>query len=212
MSSSLWSKVVLALVVTLALPGLAAAQSRTFTIRDDGGSRVQFLSDAPLETTTGVTSLVSGELTVDPANLAAARGRIAVQIASIRTGIDLRDEHLRSPMWLDATQFPQAALEITAVEGATALRPDQAQHVRIRGHFTLHGHTHDIVAEAQVRFVPATDATRAAHVDGDALRGQATFSIRLSDYGVSIPSVVQLKVANEIEVNITIRAVAPTRS
>lgn len=209
MSHSFWSTAALTLITALAPPAVAAAQSRTFTIRDDGGSRIQFISDAPLETTTGVTSSVTGEVTMDPAHLAAARGRVAVQMSTIHTGIDLRDEHLRSSNWLDATQFPQATLEITSVDGATALTPGQVARVRIHGHFTLHGHTHDIIADAQVRLIPASDELRAAHVDGDALRAQATFHISLADYGVSIPSIVQLKVADDIEVNVTIRGVAP---
>lgn len=208
MSSSSWSWMVAALTVGLALPSAASAQARTFEIRNDGGSRIQFVSDAPLETITGVSSHVTGEVSVDPANLAAARGRVAVQVASIRTGVDLRDEHLRSDMWLDAGHHPQATLEITGVEGASALRPNEVQRVRIRGRFTLHGQTREIVADAQVRLVPFSEELRAARIDGDVVRAQASFRIRLSDYGVSIPAVVQLKVANEIDVNVTIRAVA----
>lgn len=208
MSKSSWSWGALSLALGLALASNASAQARTFEIRNDGGSRIQFVSDAPLETITGVSSHVTGELNVDPTNLAAARGRVAVQIASIRTGVDLRDEHLRSAMWLDAGSHPQATLEITGVEGATALTPNQMQRVRIRGRFTLHGQTREIVADTQVRLVPMSEELRAAHIDGDVIRAQASFRIRLSDYGVSIPAVVQLKVANEIEVNVTIRAVA----
>lgn len=208
MSKSCWSWVALSLALGFTLASGASAQARAFEIRNDGGSRIQFVSDAPLETITGVSSHVTGELNVDPANLAAARGRVAVQIASIRTGVDLRDEHLRSSMWLDAGSHPQATLEITQVEGATALTPNQMQRVRIRGRFTLHGQTREIVADTQVRLVPMSEELRAAHIDGDVIRAQASFRIRLSDYGVSIPAVVQLKVANEVEVNVTIRAIA----
>ena len=186
----------------------ASAQARTFTIRNDGGSRIQFISDAPLETTTGVTTHVTGDLTVDPGNLSTARGTVAVRVASIRTGIDLRDEHLRSPNWLDAAANPNATFEITRIEGAGRLEPNQVARVRIHGHFTIHGVTHDIVANAQVRLIPLTDEMRANHITGDVIRAQASFRIRLTDYNVSVPAVVRLKVANEIRVNVTIRAVA----
>lgn len=146
----------LLVAVFVSLSPLAArAQARTFVIRNDGGSRIQFVSDAPLETITGVSSHVTGELSVDPQNLATARGRVNVQIASIRTGIDLRDEHLRADNWLDAGRYPQAVFEITGVEGASTLPPNEMQRLRLRGRFTLHGVTREIVAEAQVRLVPS---------------------------------------------------------
>ncbi|GAB4202370.1 MAG: hypothetical protein OHK0013_15560 [Sandaracinaceae bacterium] len=202
----------LLVAVFVSLSPLAArAQARTFVIRNDGGSRIQFVSDAPLETITGVSSHVTGELSVDPQNLATARGRVNVQIASIRTGIDLRDEHLRADNWLDAGRYPQAVFEITGVEGASTLPPNEMQRLRLRGRFTLHGVTREIVAEAQVRLVPFSEELRAARVDGDVVRAQASFRVRLSDFGVSIPAIVQLKVANDIEVNVTIRATAAPR-
>ncbi|UJR86182.1 Hypothetical protein I5071_82640 [Sandaracinus amylolyticus] len=186
----------------------ASAQARTFRMTRGGGSRIQWVSDAPLERITGVNNAVTGELTVDPANLATARGTVSVDIAQMRTGLDLRDEHLRGSDWLDAQRFPNATLEITGIEGATALRPNETQRVTIRGRFTLHGVTRDITASAQVRLVPLNDELRAEGVTGDVIRAQASFDIALADHQVSISAPVRLKVANTIRVNVTIRAVA----
>ncbi|MGF1466084.1 MAG: YceI family protein [Sandaracinaceae bacterium] len=194
--------------LVLALGSLAYAQSRTFTIRDQGGSRIQFVSDAPLETITGVSSRVSGTVQVDPNNLGATRGTIQVPVSSLRTGIDLRDEHLHSANWLDAPSFPNATLEITGVEGATRLQPNQDARIRIQGRFTLHGVTNDVVANARVRYIPVTEEMRSNNVTSDVIRAQASFRVQLDDYGVSIPSVVQFKVANEIRVNVSVRALA----
>lgn len=185
----------------------AAAQARTFRIARGGGSRIQWVSDAPLERITGVNSAVSGELTVDPANPSGARGRVEVDVASMRTGIDLRDEHLRGPNWLDAGSHPNATLEITGVEGASALT-DAVQRVTIRGRFTLHGVTRDITASAQVRVLPPSAELQAQGVQGSLLRAQASFEIQLSDYQVSISAPVRLKVSNTIRINVTIRAVS----
>lgn len=198
----------LAVGLVLQMTSVASAQARTFRIRNDGGSRIQFISDAPLETITGVSSHVTGDLTVDPNNLAASRGTIAVRVATIRTGIDLRDEHLRGDGWLDAQRYPNATFEIVRVEGAERLVPNQAVNLRIHGRFTLHGVTRDVVANASVRLIPLNDELRAARIDGDVLRGQASFRVQLTDYNVSVPLPVRLKVANEIRVNVTIRAIA----
>ncbi len=197
-----------AMAFSLVAASSADAQSRRFRIRNDGGSRIQFISDAPLETITGVSSHVTGDVTLDPSNLSGMRGTVNVRIASIRTGIDLRDSHLRSDNWLDAGRWENATFEVTSVEGASSLTPNQVQRVRIRGRFSLHGVTHDVVANARIRLIPLTDELRANHINGDVLRAQASFRVRLTDYNVSVPLPVRLKVANEIRVNVTIRAIA----
>ena len=197
-----------AAVLLLCVSSLASAQARDFAIRNDGGSRIQFISDAPLETITGVSSHVTGSVNVNPANLTAMRGTVNVSIASIRTGIDLRDEHLRSDNWLDAGANPNATFVITRVEGASTLAPNTSTRVRIHGRFTLHGVTREITANARMRLVPLNDELRAAHITGDVIRAQASFRVQLTDYNVSVPLPVRLKVANEIRVNVTIRAVA----
>jgi polyisoprenoid-binding protein YceI len=184
-------------LATALVPAIGAAQARTFSAAS--GSRIQFVSDAPLERITGTSSTVSGSITVDPANLSSVSGSIRVPISSIRTGDDLRDEHLRSDSWLDAATTPDAIFEITAVEGATALTPGEVANVTLRGRFTIHGHTRDITARAQVRYLPADGSTPAL------IRAQARFSVELPDYGVSVNPLVRLKVSDHIEVNVTIR-------
>ena len=197
-----------AMAFSLVAASSADAQSRRFRVRNDGGSRIQFISDAPLETITGVSSHVTGNVNLDPSNLSAMRGTVNVRIASIRTGIDLRDSHLRSDNWLDAGRWENATFEVTSVEGASSLSPNQVQRVRIHGRFSLHGVTHDVVANARIRLIPLIDELRANHIDGDVLRAQASFRVRLTDYNISVPLPVRLKVANEIRVNVTLRAIA----
>lgn len=187
----------------------ALAQPRTFEVRP-GTSRVSFVSDAPLETLNGVSSQVSGELRVDTHDVSTARGAVEVATASLRTGNDLRDEHLRSDTWLDAARHPAIRFEILGVTGATALAPNRVTNVEVRGRFTLHGVSREVSVRAQVKLMPLTDAMRgqAGHVTGDVLRIRATFSVRLTDFGVTVPSIVQLKVSNDIAVEVSLTAVA----
>lgn len=197
------------LLAALAVPGLSVAEPKVFQVRADGGSRIQFVSDAPLETITGVTTRVTGSVTVDPASLAGARGRATVPTAALRTGNDTRDEHLRADTWLDSAEFPNATFELTGVEGAEALIANQATELRLRGRFTLHGVTKDVVATARVRWMPITDELRQTPgITGDVLRIRASFTVRLTDYGVSVPRIVRLKVSNEIAVSVDLRAIA----
>lgn len=184
----------------------ASAQAQAFRVAS--GSRIQFVSDAPLERITGVSTNVTGTVQVDPTNLAATTGSVRVPINSIRTGMDLRDEHLHGAGWLDAARFPDATLEITGVEGATALSPDAVTRVTIRGRFTVHGVTREVSAQAQVRWIRASDELRAQGVQGDLIRAQATFTVSLPDHEVSVNPLVRLKVSDTIRVNVTIRAIS----
>lgn len=191
---------VLAIVGALFLTVTAYAQSRTFNVTEGGGNRVQFTSDAPLERMVGTSTAVSGSFTLDPANVSAARGSLSVRIASLRTGIDLRDEHLRSETWLNAAAYPTARFEITSVSGASTLTPGTEARVSLHGNFTLHGRTRPVTASARVTWV----ADDQGHGTGQ-VRVRAHFSVHLADYGVSIPEVVQLKVSETIGVDVSFR-------
>ncbi len=190
-----------ALLVALyvGMSGTALAQPREYEVRDDGGSRVQLTSDAPLETMTGVTSHVRGRMRFDPADLRSATGAIEVQAGTFRTGIDLRDEHLRSETWLDATRHPTMRFELTRVEGEDELEVGEETRVVQRGRLTLHGRTRDVRANARVTLL---------HGAGGAttVRLRARFVISLSDYGITIGEVVRLKVADRIAIDVSIRA------
>ena len=55
-----------------------------------------------------------------------------------------RDDHLRSPEFFDAAQFPEIVFESTKIE---ALDDDD---FRITGRLTIHGVSHEIVLDAEV--------------------------------------------------------------
>jgi polyisoprenoid-binding protein YceI len=187
-------------IALLALGGARVeAQVRTFEV--DRASQVQFVSEAPLERITGTSSGVSGVLSVDPAQPVEARGEVSIQVASIRTGIDLRDEHLRSDAWLDAGRHPRILFALTGVTMGGALVPNGVVEPSIRGTLSVHGVTRDVSTRARVRYVPA-----AAPGERDVLRIQASFVVHLKDHAVSIPSIVALKVSPDIKVNVDLKA------
>jgi polyisoprenoid-binding protein YceI len=68
-----------------------------------------------------------------------------VQVASVDTNEPQRDDHLRSPDFFDAEQFPTIAFESTRIE------PVDDETFRIVGNLTLHGVTREIVLEAEVQ-------------------------------------------------------------
>jgi len=177
----------------------ASAQAKTFKVDTTGGSSIQFVSDAPLEKFTGKTTSLSGDIMVDPAKADKAKAEIKAEVGTIKTNVQLRDEHLAGENWLDAKKYPQAKFVISKISGATALKANDLTEVKIAGKFTIHGVTKDVNTTAKVRYTPGAKP---------ALRVQSTFTIHLEDYKVSIPKIVSLKVSPDIVVNVDIKATA----
>jgi polyisoprenoid-binding protein YceI len=192
----------------LTLPVMASADSVSFGIRKGGGSKAVFVSDAMLETINGVSSQLHGSITADPENLSNVRGTLEVPVKSLRTGIDLRDEHLRGEEWLNASRYPAIKFEITGVEGASKLPPNQTKRLKVKGRFSVHGVTKNVTAEARVKYIPLNDEMRKKGIHGDVIRGRARFKIELDDYNIDIPTPVRLKVSNELQINVDFRAIA----
>jgi polyisoprenoid-binding protein YceI len=187
------------LVAPLALTASASAQSKTFKVDSAGGSSIQFVSDAPLEKFTGKSTSLSGTIDVDPTKADKAKAEIKADVATIKTNVALRDEHLAGENWLDAKKFPQAKFVITKITGASKLKENDLTEVSVVGKFTIHGVTKDVTAPAKVRYTPGAKPS---------LRVVSNFTIHLEDYKVSIPKIVALKVSPDIVVNVDIKATA----
>lgn len=201
------TRLTVVLAACMAVPAVSRADSTKFRVRADGKSRATFVSDAPLETMVGKTSKVSGSLMVDPSDITKTKGSFKVPVASLRTGSDLRDEHLRGDGWLDAKKYPNIHFEIVEVlpgkRGSPELKPNKTSKVQVKGKFTVHGVTQFVTAEGTVRWAD------------EALGITADFTVNLEDHNVSVPTIVQLKVAEEIDVSVDLRAVgqsSPARS
>lgn len=196
------SKVALILAVCFAAPAISQADATKFQVRK---GKATFVSDAPLETMEGTTAKVTGAVTFDPADLSTTKGTFRAPVVSMRTGNDLRDEHLQSDSWLDAKKNPLIVFEIVEVSGAEALKPKKSNKVKVKGKFTTHGVTKMVEANGTVKWTP---------VDGgkDDLRIKANFTATLEDHDVSVPSIVRLKVANEIAVSVDLQATADSSS
>lgn len=198
-------------VLTLALLAPAgAAFADDFGVRG-GISNVSFVSDATLETITGTSSDVSGTLTVDTASPGDVTGSISVPVTSLRTGVDMRDEHLHGSDWLNAEANPNITFAITSVDvpaGAT-LTHGQAINTTVTGEFSLNGTTRTLTAPAEVSFyeVESDEVSGAYGIDGDIIRVETAFDVTLADYGVSIPAPLQLKVAPTINVTVRLSAI-----
>ncbi len=178
-----------------------------FSVQSHGMSRVSFTSDAPLETIVGTTSKVTGDFTVDLADVTKSSvPAINVDIATIRTGVDLRDEHLRGDGWFDAANYPNAIFVLESVEAADGrLWPGRTVDVALKGKLKIKDIEKPVEATASVGYHKHTEELSRFGIDTDVLRIKANFEVKLSDYGMS-PPVVGTKVAEVVQIALNLTA------
>lgn len=190
-----------AIVVILTLVGLNAHAAGTLykVVPNSDGTEVTFESDAPMETVVGRTATATGYIEMDPAsNLAGARAEIHVDMASIKTGISLRDKHMRENH-LETEKYPEAVFRLTELklpEGAL-LSSASATPVDVTGTLEFHGITKSIRPAASILLAE----------DGKALNVEATFSLILADYNISRPEFLIMRLSAEQRITVKLRAV-----
>jgi polyisoprenoid-binding protein YceI len=94
---------------------------------------------------------VDGSLQFDPdSDIGDAGVRVTIDAASIDTGQEDRDEHLRSADFLDAEQYPQLTFASNSVEAG------RGDEFTVTGDLTIHGVTREVEVDAELSGV-ATD-------------------------------------------------------
>lgn len=191
----------LSLLAVLALPravtAQAAATPTTYRVIP-GMSRASYAVDEVffrennrLFTAVGVTDAVSGEITASRARPAHARiAEIVVDLRPLKSDSDRRDRALREK-YLDTNRFPHARLSGARLHGLPPTVTDgEAFRYSLVGDLTLHGVTR------------ATTWQGEATVTGDTLRGVARTSVKMSQFGIEVPSLLSLRSADDVLVEI----------
>lgn len=114
----------------------------------------------------------SGSFTIDPADATKCAFDLVVKSAAIDSGNEKRDQHLKSPDFLNAKQFPTITFKSEKVE----LKSEDT--LLVTGNLTLHGTTKPVTIEV-VKTGTAT-GPRGGKVAGI----EATFTIKRSDFGM----------------------------
>lgn len=183
-----------------------AGGPKTFYADDRAGNnQASFISQSTIEDFTGVCNKIGGECTMDPRNIESFKGSFWVRIEDLKTGIDLRDHHLRSPDWLDAAKYPKIEISIAKVEQVKKLAANSASMVMV-GSAAIHGKTHDVKINATLTYLDETPQTM-KRVKGDLIRIRAEFEIKLADFGITGPSgsdTIGLKVAETQQIKVTV--------
>lgn len=174
-----------AAVLVLA-PTAALAAPQRFVV-SPSASRVEFVSGTQMGEFRGGTSALSGEILYDPETPAAVRLALAVDAARLASDNAVRDAHMRDKL-LEVSRFPTVTLAVTA------FRPAGEAAGTLEGTLTLHGVSRPVAMP--IRFVR----------DGAALRGEARFALALTDYGMTPPRLLGLKVRDAVTVEVRLVA------
>lgn len=198
-----------ALILGLALLRAAAAAPQTFQIVPGFAKNlVRFHSEATVEAFDGTTRKVSGTVAVDPANPAAgASAAFQVDMASLDTGMSLRNRHMRENH-LHTEQYPQSAFVLKSLSGVPpAFTPDAVMRMTAVGDFTLRGVTRSRTLPVEVTWHPDARATSLKKA-GPALHLVCRFDVALADHGIPRPEFLFMKVAETMQVTLDVWAVA----
>lgn len=219
---------ILTLLLSLLLVFSASAQTKNpcnpcsksgtvFHFKDEmGRNTVTFKSEAPLEDIIGTTNQISGHITFDPQHPEkGGRGEFMVPVASLETGIPLRDEHLRSADWLNAGDYSNIKLEIKEAKNLKPIKiskESSTYDVTLVTDFTLRGKTQRLEIPARITYLKESELTK-TKLPGDLLAARASFDINLNDYGVTGPKgmgVIGTKVGETIAVDVSLVGTSST--
>lgn len=182
-----WAVTALVLAL-LALPHAAGAQPLRFRIQPEA-SEITFRATSRLMNAEGRFSRFSGDVLADPAVLTGGRVTLIIDASSLDTGIEMRDNHLRSSDFFDVARFPTVAFQSVRVETA-------GRRATVVGRLTLHGVTREITVPIDVQ------------ITNTALVASGEFIVNRGEYAINYNSFVN-PIGNEVRVAFTFRARVP---
>jgi polyisoprenoid-binding protein YceI len=133
------------------------------------------------------------------------QAKILVNMASLKTGIEMRDEHMRSPMYLDTKKYEFSSFELESFSNLSATELGDMKKITgtVNGKLTIHGVTKSISAPVTLTYFKGSKAT-ANKLPGNLLKITTEFSVALSDYNITRPETLVYKLDENIKINISI--------
>ncbi|MBK7500709.1 MAG: YceI family protein [Ignavibacteriales bacterium] len=172
---------------------------QVFNLKDSKSrNQATFYSEARFENITGLTNDVFGEVSFDLKDVKSTlKGEILVSTSSIKTGIEKRDEHLRSVSWLNSEKYPTIIYKIKEVERVDLIEDNQIKIVLL-GEFSLRGKTKLVYASATIKYLLENEVTKTL-MPGNLISIVARFDLNLSDFGIS-NSMIPNRVSDNIQI------------
>jgi polyisoprenoid-binding protein YceI len=136
-------KAKLSLLAALTLAASPVFAADTYNV-DKSHSNAQFTIRHLMSKVTGRFNDVEGAVLIDRANPEASSVDFKIKTASINTGEAKRDEHLRSPDFFDAGQYPEITFKSTKVKATGK------DTYNVTGTLTMHGASKEVTLPVTV--------------------------------------------------------------
>jgi polyisoprenoid-binding protein YceI len=164
----------LVFVAAIAISAVAFAQSATWQI-DPNHSSAQFsVRHLGVSTVRGAFTKVSGSATYDPANPSHTTLNASIDANSVDTRVEMRDNDLRSPNFLEVQKYPTITFQSKQVKVASAGK------LEITGDLTIHGVTKEVVLDVDGPSAPIKDPW-----GNQRIGASASTKINRKDFGVN---------------------------
>jgi len=175
------------LALPLLLATAAFAQHQTFTV-NPGVSQVAFALGGSGHHVQGTFHVQSGSIDFD-AKAGTISGSIVVAAGSGDSSEPSRDKKMNADI-LDVPHFADISFVPKSYKGTIA--PSGDSTIQVGGVFTLHGTPHDLTVPLQL------------HADAANLTAKTHFTVPYVAWGLKDPSIFILKVAKEVDIDLTL--------
>ena len=150
-----------------------AAQAQTWQI-DPAHSSSQFsVRHLGISTVRGVFEKTSGTVVYDPNDPTKTQIDATLDATTVNTRIQMRDNDLRSPNFLDVAKYPTITFKSKRAEAAGAGK------LKVTGDLTIHGVTKEVVLDVDGPSQPVNA------MGGMRMGAEATTKINRHDFGVN---------------------------
>ena len=161
-----------ALTITLGLP--AFGQAAMYDI-DSAHTSAQFaIRHFMISTVRGDFRKVTGTVNLDEKDVTKSTVEATIDVASINTGNEKRDGHLRSPDFFDVAKYPTMTFKSKKIQNAGEGK------FKITGDLTLRGTTKEVVLDFEGNLTPIKDPTGKTRIGG-----MATTKLNRKDFGLT---------------------------
>ncbi len=175
------------LAFPLALVPYALAQHQDFTVNPNS-SQVAFSLGGNAHHVDGTFHVQSGTVSFDR-TARTISGSIVVAAGSGNSGDQSRDKKMNTDV-LEVARYAEISFVPKSFQGAVAATGDST--IQVTGVFTLHGTPHDLTVPMQI------------HIDGATLTAKTRFTVPYVKWGLKDPSIFILKVAKEVDIDLTL--------
>ena len=170
------------LIILLSASAVTAFSQTVYMTRN---GQVSFFSKTPMENIDGTNNEVTSLIDVSKGEIV-----FAILVKSFRFEKALMEEHFNEN-YLESTKFPKATFQGKITNSSSInFTKDGSYPATVEGDLTMHG-----IKQKQT-------ATGSITVTNGKVSAVSTFTIKLADYKIEIPSLVADKVSETIEIRV----------